>query len=425
MPTVAVQLGEELAEARQKSGFSVGELAAATGLSRSVLYDAERGRRVASRDVVENYAKACARPDLIGLREQRVAELSLGDPEPGLAAGRLITRIDQLLSSPPPPPGRSAKEWTTRHESLLSRLGAGQIPKGHEVVYSRVDTLRLATRLMASAAVRHRSGVAPREPILLALLGQHEPPVEKEDVADDWRTALCLALDVGLDVVDIRCLQQGAAQQVALVNDLVGFLGKRGNYEPRQLAIQEDATLPRDIMVFPGIGALQFFTVDQSRYPDAGYFFNETDFGDICRLLAEHAEQLKAAASPIVRQFDRTESPQLTSSQVSTPADQIDFESRIELESAMLEAERLDGPRFLIKDGLSTVTCPIAVAAARIRRQIEQYPADSDAQRFYSNLLKLREERQRAFLEQIKRHEFVDVVPESALRPLLQDRPLL
>lgn len=402
-PTEAASvLGRALREARREAGISVATLAIdaplGTAKSLSPYYDAERGTRFASADLVDCYAKRCRRSDLRDLRDSLLRDVGASS---GLdREGRGIVRSLEL------PPTRIA--LSTADRELATKLAEHPALRSpYAVLDSADDCRRLAAAMLAQAALSARSWIGPRPlgraPVIVTELGSGSNlghplgPLEDSDLTG----AIELAVKAGLRVRHLRPDTSRSATAFDQIRSLLRTLSIGGDYEPLQISVEEQRAPARDVLIVPGVGVLESLATHQCRHVDAGRFFSAMSMPEICAITTDHARQLISIANRVVTKFERGRDS--------------DVHVLVQIERAMRDAEVTPGPRYMFKDGLSTMTCPIAVTDARVERELESRNYDPEAVRYLEELLRIREDRHQAFREQLEDFDFIDVVSRQSL----------
>lgn len=415
-------IGRRLRAARTEAGFgSISDFLTAlrdagTPLARTVVYDAESGRRPPTEATLRAYAAVLHRPELTDLGAAPWAPVGQPADKPTTWSGSLLTGLvasDRRLSDD----GIIELESIAREFEVTEDLVVAEAPD---------EIASMARSLVARAvclALQGQVKLGIGSDLFLYQPGEN-PGFPGDITAEEWGPVWTAALKVGLDVVHVRSEFPQSDDRHGLSRDLRGLLGYRGRYQPYLVRQNAAASVPFAILSLPSVGSVQFLAAEDPRRCDVAIYFPWNASATVQAAesaIWRHVQRCADAADSIIRRYDAIGGNGAAARSAEDPSGGNDYWwVRARSERVLLDLERQPGTRYLFKDGLSTATCPTDVARARLRRarlavegssvQPPLSPAVAD------EFDLLRGDRQREFLRNLADHEAFDFVTEASLR---------
>lgn len=421
------RLGRTLAKAREDQGLSVVELAQRSspgrsgGLSR--YYDAEAGRRMATSETVEHYAKALRRPDLHDIRDKL------------LSTRRRAGRSGAVASTPDPQSERPSSTDDTDEDTPE----AGAEPSNVDLSYSipnpvlLPDTLSKPLKRIVDSAPALDDGcvIRGRAEVLAATLALLEEALDRQNNGEQVSVQVIQpgrahTFTRGLPSAETslrtvfpfqlqRLLKAGATVRHVLGREIllsldpwsaferfIAMMELAGDYSMFVLGTTEDAGRTPDYLVIEGVAVLEIFPTDPLTWAgDAAIVHRRPDGAR--SVIAEYCDNLLAEADAAFTVTDPS----------STLAVE---EGRVMVDKTIIKLEEAGGPRLLLKYGLSTLSEPLKPYE---RRQIEGHDLLPNDRSLWPPWIKddldIRRRRLANFRKQIEHHRTVELIPRSAL----------
>lgn len=400
-------LGARLRSERQASGASLSEMARRLGYSKGHLSQIETGGARPSPELVEAYTRELG----VSLDDVASFEYSSARPQGWREVGFTHNDHDsdhgawgvgQLIESARRGVGHAANP--TQSSSLASSSTMPQPTASHAVILGSEAVLRRATDLMQEAA---ESMPPAGEEILLTIQPALEFTHATSRMLEEWQTAMRTALDSEWDIAQICKLNAEPVKSLSLVTEMLGLLGFTGRYRPYSLQKSIDLAGPLPALVVPGKGAMLFLTTHQFASFDVAYFFPP---GEHLEVLRDHIELIRSQSNPIltIYTFDKLA---YYESDRYPPADLLRFDF------AYTQVETQTGDRFLVKDGLSTLTLPFALYQEWSRRIIQAI--GEEWSEWARTLVENRMRRVSALHSQIESWHFRDICSKRAIERLV------
>ncbi len=389
--SAAVQLGAALRAARLRSGKPVTAIAARfrggdrAGTANSYMYDAEKGRRLASHALVEAYAETCDAPQLLTLRSEMDEVYPAG---PYAVLRRLEERFgfDEASEfSPEPGDRRIASELPMRWSKLAAEFETRNLGKRNNaesleqmVCHGRLESSLLVARLLSWAA---KSSAINGTVVIVSSDGDALYDPDTDDVLSRdasagllhgtllFRCIVECLLSRGIDVVHIRPEAETAAGAKKQIDALVQLLGYPGEYLPKNLG--RIPAEPSHSILVPGVAVVQFMAAS-SPYCDS-VMVTPRHCEAQYRLLASHIEGISRRREPVAAFIAAGAFNQPNDDSVVPGDDLFGFLRAVrQIDAALEELDTIEGERDAFKGGLIAVTCPIDQLAERRRRFWEE-----------------------------------------------------
>jgi hypothetical protein len=219
---------------------------------------------------------------------------------------------------------------------------------------------------------------------------------QTEAQRDRWRMALQSILRRGWQVRYLCQLDKNTYRTVGLVQHMLDYIGL-GMYVPRYFTTSYNtAAAPTDLVVIPGFAAAWLYSTSGEQRTDAGIIVREPRQ---LRTIALHVRQLEKQTAPLIK----------------APSA---FGDNAQSVAAIGSAEAHAGGRRLFKNGLSAFTQPLwwfeetaTPSAAETRMAPDTWRVIRDNQR----------KRIEAFRRYVKRYDYFDICPLSALTSLVEE----
>ncbi|MBV9597282.1 MAG: helix-turn-helix transcriptional regulator [Chloroflexi bacterium] len=215
----------------------------------------------------------------------------------------------------------------------------------------------------------------------------------------DWRRILQSAVRSGFHIKHLLRLDKDVNRSAELVSQMLDLLGYRGTYRPFYFPRYGFLDVPYDLLVIPRLGALTFYATTHDSRSDAAIL---TKNPSEVELIQAHFAQLESHAKLLLRAY---------SSNVTG--------ERLQFDSKLTDAEVRPGERYLLKNGLSSLTRPAStysVGSPWWERYELGYHAGKDLP--VDVLAKHRLKRLESFRKQIGSHLFRDLCPLDAIERL-------
>ncbi len=437
------QLGQALAEAREEAGLTVVQLAQiaspgrAGGLSR--YYDAEAGRRMATSETVSHYASALGRADLQDLRNKilskrpsTISRIESGGPDQERspdndeqASGQTTdqrtddatasAQLERSSYSDNPYSRESATDALPRPELLpdslllpVQELVAEQTPLlDGTVVRGREGILRAACALLDEAiaiCTDERRSVSVQiiqlnsERTFTRNLGQ-----DRDHVSSFFPFQIQRLITAGGSVRHLLSHHiMHTLDMWSAFERFISLMELAGDYSVYWPSTEQPRSRMPDYLIIENVAALEVFPTGPLTWAgDAAIVHRDTS--EVLSVIKDFGENLIAEADEAF--------------QVTDPSSTYAVEqARVWVDHAILEAEQIEAPRYLLKYGLSTMTEPLKLYEKRLLRK-HDLDADDRASwpPWVKQDLEVRRRRLANFLKQINNHRTIDVVPRSAL----------
>ncbi len=441
------RLGRALTKAREDQGLSVVELAQRSspgrsgGLSR--YYDAEAGRRMATSETVEHYAKALGRPDLHDVRDKLLSTRPGGGRTRAGRSGvnRRAAATRRALAGPDADHGSDhdadqqhrASEATDDEPPATPEVGnvdlTYSIPNPTLLPDSLIQPLE---RMIASAPPLHDGTVIRgRSEVLAATLALLEEALERQSSGEQVSIKVIQpgrahTFTRGLPSSDTalrtvfpfqlqRLLKAGATVHHLLGREILLSLDPWAAFE-RFIAMMElagdyllfvpggnkDAGRTPDYLVIEGVAVLEILPTDPLTWAGDAAIVHRRPEG-ARSVIAEYCDNLMAEAEAAFTVID-------PSSQLAAE------EGRVMVDRTIINLEDAGGPRLLLKYGLSTLSEPLKPYERRLIESHDLLPNDrSHWPPWIKEDLDIRRRRLANFRKQIEHHRTVELIPRSAL----------
>jgi len=296
--------------------------------------------------------------------------------------------LDQLATGLP----RAAVERFDVQHTDLNRS-----PEDRTTLRGADQIVSAGVRLLNSLSTKDADPARPH--VILAQMGVSMFEDRVQDRQADWDAAMERVLKAGHPITHIVPAPDPAASNRLLdwIVRIVKFAKNPGHYELFLVPTPSENPLPVNLVLVPGIGSLISFT---SPDPASDIALVVTDRDQVPGLL-DVAKRLLHGREPVLTQVANRE----------------------QFEDVLSSAEREEGPRFLVKAGLSDLQIPPHIRLDWKRRELEALSeswSEADFHIYAEHLLS----RQRAFEAQIEEFEFREVCSLGALREFLQHQRL-
>lgn len=381
------EFGRLLAKFRQSKGITQKALSNWAGISPEHLCRIESGERPPPRRLVVERVASGLR--LSSLEREQLLESS-GHPlissGIGLSSG-VREAVEGLLERVAAGVGSGQGRL-----SKLSPLPVAALDPLYPTVRGVIQTIEAAITLLRVAA-----GVTPSQstPIQMTFLGLRDL-LDIEPQFRGWcNAAIHGVLQRGWNFQHLWALDEDSQRSLALVKEVLQFLGFPGKYEP--YVIHRNALpsgSPTELLMVPGVGALLFLTTTHDAYPDSAMLIRDEQSLSI---LAEHLRVSLSRAKMLFNVYDGAE-------------------ERRKFDNDLTTDEEKPGDRFLVKDGLSSLQIPVDIWFSRVCEALTEEGDQRGDPAYYESARDCRRRRYGAFVEQLGDFRFYDISPKSGVQ---------
>ncbi len=207
-----------------------------------------------------------------------------------------------------------------------------------------------------------------------------------------WLPTMESVLRRGWRILYLCRVDENVDRTVRLVKVMQTLLGT-GNYFPRYFASYGVLAPPYDLLIIPGYAAAVMFATHTMNAVDAGVIIQP---GAHAQMLLEHAHQLASQTTPLVAAHFMPDTDTLAA-------------------ETLTEAESRTGGRYLVKDGLSTITQPEEWFHGRVMPRIPGALPSEDWQATVEH----HKRRIAAFKRYVERYDYYDICTMRAIESLV------
>ncbi|MFC5471334.1 multiprotein-bridging factor 1 family protein [Cohnella suwonensis] len=205
-------------------------------------------------------------------------------------------------------------------------------------------------------------------------------------LAERWRQGIVEALRRGGRVRPLIKLNKNTNRSVALISDMIAYLGRGGGYEPRYFARYGIYEPPREIFGVAGSWMLVCLSSEQTGSIDSAFLHRDKQE---CEAIAGHFEQLAARTEPLLRYYSEEQY----------------FEENT-------KKDRKKGNLLVNNRDLGAMTLPLELWETYLRRSLDD---DTAIKRHMERI----SERMKHFLDDSQSTRIIHVCPMAAIEHLL------